>query len=308
MNKTLLKGVCFALLTAIISGIALFYSKLTIVRVPPILFTASRNTYVALAFLLLFLLGVKININELKKAKKKTLILLILVGIIGGAVPFYLFFTGLQYTGAMTANLIHKTLFIWVSILAMIFLGEKFNFMYFVSYLLIVAGSFYILPVRFSLAFGKGEFMIFAATMLWAIENIIAKRVLREISSNTVALARMGIGSIVLLAFFFGKGNKMSPVLFDFDHLTTLIIGGSLLFFYVFFWYRALKYAPASIVTLILTFATIAQSLLIRVYTGVHFAKNSIYSMLLVGIGIALIFAFAIWQLFHSRAKPVGHG
>ena len=158
-------GIFFALLTATVSGVAIFYSKNTIVKFDPLILTSARNLYVALIFFIS--LSTSKRIREIKRLGKKELTHLLLIGLIGGALPFYLFFSGLQFVQAGVANLIHKTLFIWVSILAIIFLKEKFKFSYLLGFLLIVFGTSYFTSSRPSL--GKGELMILTATLLWAI-------------------------------------------------------------------------------------------------------------------------------------------
>src|SRR3972149_5145265 len=50
---------------------------------------------------------------------------LLILGVIGGSIPFLLFFTGLAQASAPSAAFIHKTLFIWVALLAIPFLGER---------------------------------------------------------------------------------------------------------------------------------------------------------------------------------------
>lgn len=286
-DKQTKKGILLAFLTSIISGIAIFYAKIAVVKIDPLVLTTSRNmTALLLLVICYWLFGKK---QELKNLKRKELGQLLLIGVIGGAVPFFLFFTGLQMVGAQTANIIHKTLFIWVSILAIIFLGERFNLIYFVSYLLIVLGNFYIsLPPTVS--FGKGEIMILAATVLWATENILAKKVLRVVSSELVGLFRMGIGSTLLFLTTIVTGESNLFLTYDFRKLTIVFIGGTILFFYVYFWYKALKYAPASLVTLILTFSVVVGNVLNGALAGVKILPKDIYSSSFIALGTVLIF------------------
>ena len=110
------KGILFAFLTSIISGIAIFFSKISLAKIDPLVLTTGRNLYVGILFLLIFL--IKGRLAEFKSLKPQQLFILLLIGLIGGWLPFYLFFTGLQLTQAFTANIIHKTLFIWVTILS----------------------------------------------------------------------------------------------------------------------------------------------------------------------------------------------
>lgn len=286
-NNQITKGILLALLTSIISGIAIFYSKISVAKIDPLVLTTARNSYVGILFFIMFLISFRFN--EIKKLKRKDLIPLVLIGVIGGAIPFYLFFTGLKLVKvAVVGNLIHKTLFIWVALMAFVFLKEKFNLSYLMSFILIFIGNFYFVSTSFS--WGKGEIMILIATLLWSIENILAKRVLKNISSDTVGLFRMGIGSLILLLTVFLTGK--SKVLFSLNlmQLSTIFIGGTILFFYVFTWYRALKHAPAYMATAILVFSTVVGNILNGTFTGVKLSQKDIYSSIFITLGIVLVY------------------
>ena len=299
MNKeiNLKKGILLAFLTSIISGVAIFYSKIAVVKIPPLILTTSRNLYVGFLFLLLFIFQKRFR--EIRRLKRNQLILLILVGIIGGALPFYLFFTGLSLTtNPQAANLIHKTLFIWVTILAAIFLKEKFNLNYLITFILVFLGNFYF--AKLSLNFGKGEMLVFLATILWSIENILAKKVLQKVSSEIVGLFRMGIGSLLLLFSTIISGKFSLFLAYDLNKIKIIFIGGTILFFYVYFWYKALKYAPASLVTLILTFSVVVGNILNGSFGKVKILPKDIYSSTLIFIGVSLLF----FQIFLKKDYP----
>ncbi len=287
-SEQIKKGVFLAFTASIISGVAIFYSKISLANIPPLVLTTSRNFYVGILFLLLFLLSGRLN--EIRKLKKKQLVLLCLIGIIGGALPFYLFFTGLQYIPAINANLIQKTLFIWVAILAVIFLKEKITIYYIISFALIFIANFYFSRLQFSL--GLGELLVFIATLFWSVENILAKKVLKDVSSELVGLFRMGIGGSLLLlsSLLTGKANYLLTM--NFQKLSIIFMGGTILFFYVFTWYKALKLAPASLVTLILTFAVVVGNLLNGALAGVKILPKDIYSSLLIAAAMMIIFWF----------------
>src|SRR3989344_2600725 len=221
MNN-LKKGILLAFLASVISGFAIFYSKISVAKISPLVLTTSRNFYVGVLFLVLFLVSGRIK--ELKKLKKEQLTFLILIGFIGGALPFYLFFTGLQYIPAINANLIQKTLFVWVTILAVIFLKEKITAGYFVSFALIFTANFFF--AKFNLTFGKGELMI---------------------------------------------------------------LGGTILFLYVYTWYKALKYTPASLAALILTFAVVVGNILNGAFAGIKILPKDIYSSLFISTAAFII-------------------
>ena len=294
-NNNLIKGILLAFSASIISGVAIFYSKISVAKVSPLILTASRNFYVGVLFFILFLLSGRGT--ELKRLKKKQLLILILIGFIGGALPFYLFFTGLQYIPAINANLIQKTLFVWVTILAVFFLKERITVGYFISFGLIFIANFFF--AKSNLSLGKGEFMVLAATLFWSVENIMAKKVLKNISSELVGLFRMGIGGslLMLTTLITGKGQTLLSIINQpasaeataGKQLTIILVGGTILFFYVYTWYKALKYAPASLVTLVLTFAVVVGNILNGAFAGVKILPKEVYSSLLISAAAFII-------------------
>jgi drug/metabolite transporter (DMT)-like permease len=292
------KGIIFALIASIISGIAIFYSKISLIKVDPLVLTTSRNLYVGVLFIFLFLS--KNKLKEIKSLSKKDLISLIVIGIIGGAIPFCLFFTGLKFaSSALTVNFIHKTLFIWVLILGGLFFKEKVRPLYLVSFVLIFFGNLLITPK--SISIGRGELMVFAATLLWSVEYILAKQVLKNVSSEMIGLFRMGTGSLILLltTVAMGKGGLMLGL--GLGELTIIGIGGTILFFYVSAWYKALKYAPASLVTMILTFSVVVGNVLNGSFTGIKIMQKEVYSSLLISAAAVVLLIQSLRQKFQRN-------
>ena len=292
-NQKIKKGVFYAFLTALVSGVSIFYSKAVVLKISPLFLTTIRNLSVGFLFFILLFSQSKL-FSQLKPIKKREILLLILVGVIGGALPFYLFFSGLRLVPAQTANLIHKSLFIWVTILAVIFLKEKIKPIFWLAFVLIFLGNYYFFP--FKLQFNQGELMILLATWFWAVENILAKKALKTVSSEMVGLFRMGLGGTLLLlaTIFFGQTKIIFSL--TFSQWQLILPGVVLLFFYVFFWYKALKYAPASLVTLILTFSMVVGNVLNGTFAGLKISQNEIYSSSLILIAASLISFYTVYQ------------
>src|SRR3989304_5359400 len=117
------KGIILVAATAIISGMAIFVSKLGLKDFDPVLFTWLRNTIVAV-----LLLGIIAGAGEggaLKKLVFRDWLRLGAIGLIGGSIPFLLFFQGLALTSAANASFLHKTMFVWAALLAAPLLGER---------------------------------------------------------------------------------------------------------------------------------------------------------------------------------------
>src|SRR4029078_5063881 len=108
------------------------------------------------------------------------------VGVVGGSVPFILFFTGLAPARAPSAAVIQKTLFLWVALLAVPFLGERLGTASVLGLLILLVGQARVLPPE-RIEWGSGETLILAAALLWASETVIVKRLLGSIPSRVMA-------------------------------------------------------------------------------------------------------------------------
>jgi len=290
MDKKVSLGIYFAFVTAVISGFANYFSAVAVKIVAnPYIFTTVKNVLVGLALCSIFVL-IK-NREEIKKLKIRDWLILILIGLIGGCIPFLLFFKGLSLSTPVLGGFIHKSLFIWVSILAIIFLREKLGKVQWLALALLILGNYFLGAFK-TFKFGQGEMLIMIAVILWAVEFTVAKKALERISPQVVSWARMFIGSIFLIAYLFATKQSAGIL-----HLTPVamlwtVLMSAFLFGYVFFWYRALKFAPASVVSSILVIGSpITTILSIFFVSGYKFSQNGVYGLILIMVGI-LVFLF----------------
>jgi drug/metabolite transporter (DMT)-like permease len=213
---------------------------------------------------------------------------LALVGIIGGGVPFLLFFEGLARASSGQAAFIHKTLLIWVALLALPLLAERLTALHVGAMALLVAGQAVMTGVG-GLAFGAGEAMILAATLLWAAEVIIAKRLLADVPAPTVAVARMGIGAIVLIGWTAVTGGFASLGALGAVHWGWALVTGLVLTGYVATWYGALARAHAVDVTAVLVFGAVVTALLESGIRGAALPSAAGLAMVTVGAMLAAL-------------------
>ena len=281
------KGIIFALITAIISGFSIFYNKLVITKgIDPLIFNIIKNGGVALilsCFLLTFTERKKIFTLKPSQWKK-----LLAIGFIGGFVPFVLYFEGLKSVASTNANLIHKTLFIWVAMMAVPILKEKLSILQIMGYLLVAWSNLFIGGFT-SFSGNSGEIMILAATLLWSVENIIAKIALKDIESGIVTWGRMFIGSIFMILLAITQ-NKLILIT-RLNPSQVLPIAGSILLLtgYVYFWFKALKFAPATIVTSVLILATPITNILSAIFITHNLPQIQIVNALFTLFGLTLI-------------------
>jgi len=292
------KGIYFSLATALISGISIFLNGTFVVKLikDSYISTSVRNIIVAF-FLSSLLLGVSRWI-QLRKLSLKQWGQLVLIGLIGGSLAFLLFFKGLSISQAAAINgaFIHKTLFLWVALLAIVFLKERLGFWQIGALGVLLAGT-YLAGGPKNWVIGQGEKLVFLAIILWAIEFIIAKRALKFLPSLIVAWGRMFFGSVFLLGFLIsthrlgGIGNLNSNQWF------WLIGTGILLFGYVTTWYTGLKYAPANVAASILTLG-----FPITVFLNSIFVKHQFEAKNLAGIGLIFM---AVLIFVKIQPKPL---
>ncbi len=297
MNGNVTKGIYLALLTAFISGIAIFINKFAVTAIqPPVMFTAVKNAGVGILILSLLLASRKWKL--VKKLTRRELIYLFLIGIIGGSIPFYLYFTGLTQIPAANAAIIHKSLVIWVALMAIPLLKEKMSALQIFGVILLFGAN--LLVGGFAgFTFLEGEFLILIATIFWAIENVLAKKILPTVDPDIVTAARMGFGSIILML---AAGITAPAALAKSLSLTStqwffMIITIATLLGYVMTWYRALKYAPATTVTSVLVASTLVTNVLSAIFiTHTWTVLMGIQAVLMI-MGIALF-------LFTTKKVP----
>jgi drug/metabolite transporter (DMT)-like permease len=250
MKNNVIQGIKFALLTALISGLANFLNKeIIIAGVNPVALTALKNGFVGLVFA-----AITLPLLKSQKLQKRDWLKFITIAIIGGSIPFILFFKGLALSTAIKSSFIHKTMFIWVALWSFIFLKEKFSRYQFAALVILAVSILAAINFNF-FTWGKGEAMILIATLFWSIEIMLVKKFLKNIDFRLLAVARMALGALII----FGYGiytNELTQIysLTAISWLKILIVSG-FLFGYVFTWYRALSLAPATLVSNILTLA-----------------------------------------------------
>jgi drug/metabolite transporter (DMT)-like permease len=142
---------------------------------------------------------------------------------------------------------------------------------------------------------GSGELMILAATLLWAVEVVLAKRMLGALSSWTVGVARMVIGSLLLVAWLAARGGLDKLVSLNASQWTWVLVTGVILAAYVATWFAALARAQAVDVTAVLVVAAPVTALL---SSYVHHTpiRPQLSGLALVALGAAMIVASRLWR------------
>jgi drug/metabolite transporter (DMT)-like permease len=219
------------------------------------------------------------------------------IGVIGGSVPFVLFFEGLATSSSPQAAFLQKTLVVWVALLAVLLLRERIGLLHVAAIVLLVVGQAGLARAG-AFPVDAGALKILAATLLWSAEVVLAKRLLADLSSWTLGVARMGLGSVVLVGWLAVTGRL--PDLFSLDsaELGWLAVTGVLLTAYVATWFAALARAQAVDVTAVLVVGAVGTAVLAGALDGARLAPQAGW-LLLITAGVALV----AWAMLRGPAR-----
>lgn len=283
MNK---KGLKLVFLTAVISGISIFVNKFGVKGINPYIFTFGKNLIVLL-FLFSTILFFK-KFDQLKKLQMKQWLKLVVIGLVGGSIPFLLFFKGLSMTSGASASFIHKTMFVYVIFFAAIFLKEKINKKVLLGTVFLLFGNFLLLKLN-NLAFNTGDLLILGAALFWAVENTISKHALKTIQPTLVAFGRMFFGSLFVLIFLIASGNIKYFVTLTVGQVLWAVVTSSFLFAYVITWYSGLKHVKVSIATSVLLLGSPITTLLSFTFLDTAVSLSQLAGIFLIPVGIFII-------------------
>ncbi len=202
------------LLVPLFWGGAFGAAKHIITEVPPITTAAFRF---GLAGLILYAAARFSSEWDIQKIKVHWLglLLMALTGIFGYNL---FFFMGLEYTSAVNGSLIVATTPVFVTLGAVLFLGETWSPRLGTGLILSLTGVFLViikgsLQTVKTLTFNEGDLLFIAALICWIAHGLIGKVVLQKVSPFLTTTVTTIVGSVclALLSFFErGWGNILS--------------------------------------------------------------------------------------------------
>ena len=287
-------GIALAGLAACLSGVAVFVNGYGVKQFPDATtYTTAKNMVAALLLVAAFAFVSRSSpVRAALPRSRRGWFALAAIAVVGGSIPFVLFFEGLARASSVDAAFLQKTLVVWVALLAVPLLGERVGPWHIAAIGLLVAGLALLTHDLTVLRPSVGELMVLAATLLWAVEIVIAKRLLSDLPSLTVAMARMAGGVVVLLLWAGVRGRFGSLAGHGLAGWMWAIATGVLLAAYVATWYAALAHAPAIDVTAMLVPAAIVTAVLESASRGVALPAPVGLALIVVGAAIVAVVAW----------------
>jgi drug/metabolite transporter (DMT)-like permease len=288
-------GIMLALGAAVVSGFAVFVNSYGVRTTPDAtVYTTAKNLIAAIVLASVAAVATRRRgTTSPPRLRPRQIAGLAAVAVVGGSVPFILFFEGLARATSSQAAFLHKTLVIWVAVLAVALLGERLRALHVAAIAVLVAGQAVLSGGLGGLRFGIGERLVLAATLLWSVETVLAKWLLREVPVRYVAVTRMAAGAVLLTAWVAVSGRWSMLAGLGGEAWVWAVMTGVILAGYVALWYSALALAPAVDVTAVLVVAAVITSLLNALVNGAAVTLWTASGTLIVLLGAVLAVAAA---------------
>jgi drug/metabolite transporter (DMT)-like permease len=289
-------GYVFAALAAVISGVAVYVNSLGVKTFSdPVLYTALKDGFVGIVLLvpLLFSAGWR---AEYRRLDRKTWAWMIALALTGGSVPFALFFSGLKLTTAATGAVLNHFQFVLVAIFAVMFLREKIRPAMWAGFGVLLLGTMLGTNLH-ALKWNDGAWLIGASTVLFAIDFVIAKHLLRGLATLTVMTARMTIGTAILFVYVIGIGHLGQAAHLNATQWEFVVATGLILLLFTVTTFTAIRHASVSAVLAIGTAAPIITTLLQVAGTGtLKLDPGSLAGLAVILVAAAVVIVIGVRQ------------
>lgn len=242
------RGYALALAAAGISGVSVYVNSVAVQAVgDSTLYTTLKNGISGLVLLLpLLVLG---NARaELRGLRRREWAWLAILALVGGSIPYLLFFRGLQLTTASTGAFLNHAQFLFVAVLAVPLLRERITPLAWLGVALLAAGSVVGAQLG-ALRLDEGALLVLASTFLFAAGVVLARYLLRTLSLATVVAAKMSAGAAVLLLYAGASGHLAGVGRLGAREWVFVVLTGLILVAFTATTTGALRWAPALAVT-----------------------------------------------------------
>ncbi len=243
-------------------GASLFYALQIIIQkigfnegLEPVPFIFSRSVVVMIFSFLLFY---PLLSSSFSKIKRKPSILLI---SILAATAIFTFILGQKFTTAINAGFLVNLRLLFIPAFMVIMLKEFPKRHEILAMIIMLIGSFLLITQgKFTMP-NVGDILMIGVGLVVALQNVLAKFLMKDISKDIVIFYRVGIGSLILFISIpiFYHSNLFVPLLNSIGY----VFGAGLFYFLgVYFFYRAIKLAGPFLPSLFFLFSSIFSSIL----------------------------------------------
>jgi drug/metabolite transporter (DMT)-like permease len=307
VRRPRVRGAALAGVTALVSGVSVFVNGYGVRSgAAPAVYTTAKNLVAVAVLSLLAMIGWGVRsrrrgsvaANFVTAAPEARAVPatrrwvewlgLAYVGVVGGGLAFVLFFDGLAQSESTPAAFWRDTMVLWVAVLAVLFLRERLRWWNVTAIALLFSGEIIVSGGVGQLAANRGEVDVLLSSVLWALEVVVARRLLRTRAPATLAMVRMGLGALTLICYLAAIGSLGQLGALNADQWHWVLWTGVLLSLYVATWMSALARARALDVTSVLALSALITWLL-QLLAGTTTLSGDAIGLVLIGAGAMLV-------------------
>lgn len=295
-------GYGFAILAAVISGVSVYVNSLGVKTFSdPVLYTALKDGVVGVILFVPLIVSSGWR-AEYRRLSGRTWAWMIALALTGGSIPFALFFSGLKLTTAATGAILNHLQFVLVAVFAVIFLKEKIRPALWAGFAVLLVGTMLGSNLG-AMKWNEGAVLVLTSTVLFAIDFVIAKHLLRGLSTLMVMTARMSLGTAILFAYLAAVGHLGQIARLEIAQVQFVLVTGLILLAFVVCTFTAIRHASVSAVLAIGAASPIITMLLqVGATHRVKLLPADAIGLLVIAVSVIVILVIGIRQ--DSRAAP----
>ncbi len=244
-------GYLLAVVNALVSGVAVYINSLAVGHFNnPVLYTALKDGVTG-TILLLFVLLLAGQRARFRRLTRRDWTWLILVSLVGGSVPYALFFIALKTTSPVTGALGSHLEFVIVALVAWSVLHERVTPAIWAALGVLLAATLLSLDLGL-VVFNSGTILIAVASLLFALEYVIVKHLLRgRLEPTTVMTAKLTLGTAVLFGYVAATGGIGAVGRLSGQQISLVLLTGVTLLAFTASIYVAIRHARVTTVAAI---------------------------------------------------------
>jgi drug/metabolite transporter (DMT)-like permease len=290
------------LLVPLFWGGAFVAAEHVITEIPPVTAAAFRFGSAGIFLLIIVLLQKKIDMQAIRK-QWISLLVMALTGILGYNLFFYV---ALDITSAINGSLIVATTPVFITVGAVIFLGEKWNKRLGLGLALSLLGVFVVISkgsiqTLWQLQFNTGDLLFLCALVCWVTHGLMGKVAMQDVSPIvTTTFTTMAGGSLLGFFSLFEDGWHLIPAMSNQAWLEMLfmIVCSSIVAFLL--WNHGIKQIGASKASIYMNLVPICTALIAVFLYGAAFTLVQAIGMMMVLLGVYLV---TVHQYFMDKRR-----
>lgn len=225
------------------------------------------------ALFVLFFFGAMPTIRAFFRLPRSSYLPLLVVGLTSGTLAPLLLFTGLSTTTAVNGSLFGNTEMVFLILLAVVVLGEKFTPTHTLSVCMIVAGMIVIALHGFNdgLAFAPGDIFLILASATFAVGSIVFRKFLHHTEPHLVLLVRSAVAISCFFLFSPFLNHTLMQEIVSLPLMAIPVLCGFAFvsrFLNVFGFYASIERLPVTTVSLASNMSIVTSTLFAHVYLG----------------------------------------